>query len=172
LWIYLAPEIQGLVSDGEILIDFVLHHKKSANITDFSFLVFPFAKAYEGFLKKVFLDVGMIQPHEYYSDDIRIGRILNPHYETEKGNVYATMSKHSEARKQVSEELWQIWKRGRNAVFHYFPHNFKRLDYQEALELIQAFIHGMEIAVENFDVHKDTTVVHTEDSPDAIQQLV
>ena len=147
LWHYLPDEIQGLVADGETLVNFVLSSDKSPEISDFSFMVFPFAKAYEGFLKKLFLDIGMIRPDEYYGDDIRIGRILNPSYLAEKGNVFAKFCENYPDKKQLSRTLWDAWKQGRNSVFHYFPHNFKKLDFEEAMNLIRGFVDAMEEAI-------------------------
>ena len=45
---------------------------------NFSFVVFPFAKAYEGFLKKAFLGVGFISRLDYISDHFRLGKVLSP----------------------------------------------------------------------------------------------
>lgn len=147
LWQYLSEEIQGLISDGETLVNFVISNDAGKEISDHSFMVFPFAKAYEGYLKKLFLDIGMIKPDEYYSDDIRIGRILNPRYQAEKGNVFSRMCEHSPNRRDLSQKLWDVWKSGRNEIFHYFPHNFKKLNFDEAMTLIKAFVDAMEAAV-------------------------
>ena len=135
LWNYLPVEIRGLFVDGETLLSHVEH--VTSLITDYSYLVFPFSKGYEGFLKKFFLDMGFIRENEYYSDDIRIGRILNPHYVHEHTNVYKSLGQHQKGDAVLSMKLWDVWKKGRNEVFHYFPHNFKKLTYAEALKIIQ-----------------------------------
>ena len=145
LWKYLADEIKGLITDGEILLSDVDHYK--ATISDFSYLVFPFSKAYEGFLKKLFLDLEMIREDEYYSGDIRIGRILNPRFTHEKNSVYKKLLVHSEGGEVLVEELWNVWRKGRNRVFHYFPHNFRKLSYAEALEIIKEELSVMEAVV-------------------------
>ena len=41
---------------------------------DYGFVVFASAKAYEGFLKKLFLDMGLITKQQFESDHFRIGR--------------------------------------------------------------------------------------------------
>ena len=92
LWEYLTEEIQGLISDGESLI--IESQKDDWPVSDYSYLVFPFAKAYEGFLKRLFLDLDMIREDEYYGDEIRIGRILNPFYNDKKHSVYEKLGKH------------------------------------------------------------------------------
>ena len=88
LWVYMPDEIKELLEDGETVLTFVYDHKDKSEISDYSFVVFPFAKAYEGFLKRFFLDAGYIKEEEYFSDEIRIGRILNPHYTKSKGNIF------------------------------------------------------------------------------------
>jgi len=51
LWGYLSLEIKGLLEDGEKVLSFVEKYKDKEEITDYSFLVFPFSKAYECFMK-------------------------------------------------------------------------------------------------------------------------
>jgi len=63
LWSYLGENIQGLVKDGEKLLD--LANPEGAPVSDYSYLVFPFSKAYEGFLKKLFLDTGVISEKDF-----------------------------------------------------------------------------------------------------------
>jgi hypothetical protein len=92
LWGYLEPDIRGLIQDGEALLDYAERFK--GTISDFSFLVFPFSKAYEGFLKKLFLDLDLMREDEYYGDDIRIGRVLNPSFAEEHISVYRKLYKH------------------------------------------------------------------------------
>ena len=142
LWNYMVPEIRDLIEDGEIILNFVYENKHRAEISDYSFIVFPFAKAYEGFLKKFLWDVGLITEDEYYGDEIRIGRLLNPNYE-DNTSVYGKVCRHAESGEEVAQRLWKSWKRGRNTVFHYFPHNFKKLGYDEALDVINDLINAM-----------------------------
>lgn len=147
LWDYLPPDIEGLIIDGEKLIEHANKHGAHAS-TDFSYLVFPFSKAYEGFLKKFFLDLDIIQEDEYYGDDIRIGRILNPYFIRDHERLFERLCKPSVGKEDLVEKMWLAWKKGRNQVFHYFPHNFRRLNYKEALELVDAIIEVMHLAVE------------------------
>ncbi len=146
LWTYLSEDIRGLLIDGEDLIDHAMKHGGEA-ASDFSYLVFPFAKSYEGFLKKLFLDLDLIQEDEYYGDDIRIGRILNPHFMKENKNIFGRLSESKHAGHDTANLMWDVWKKGRNQVFHYFPHNFRRLSYGESIELIQQFVQAMHAAV-------------------------
>lgn len=165
LWEYLPKDIKNLVKDGEDLISHV--HSKRNEISDFSYLVFPFAKAYEGFLKSFFLDLGLIKEDDYYSNDIRIGRILNPHFINKKGNIFSKICDHPKTRRDegriLAEKLWAIWRRGRNQVFHYFPHNYKRLSYDEAISIIENLAEAMAAAVKGCSLSsKDFSPKHKE----------
>ncbi|NMB91802.1 hypothetical protein GYA37_03055 [candidate division WWE3 bacterium] len=142
LWNYITPEIRDLIEDGEIILNFVHDNKHRAEISDFSFIVFPFAKAYEGFLKRFFLDSGLITEDEYFGDEIRIGRLLNPNYE-DNSSVYKRICNKPGAGRNVPERLWGAWKKGRNLVFHYFPNNFRKLSYDESLDIINDLINAM-----------------------------
>jgi hypothetical protein len=152
LWNYLTPELRGLIEDGERLFKHTDEAKERVAVSDFSFLVFPFAKAYEGFMKKLFLDTDVITHEDYYGDEIRIGRLLNPSYIAEHRGRYKGLRDHSVEKKDFARELWNMWKEGRNLVFHYFPHNFRKLSYEDALEIVMGFVGVMEEAVKRFGV--------------------
>lgn len=146
LWEYMPDEIRDLVEDGETILTFIHKYHEEEEISDFSFMVFPFAKAYEGFLKRFFLDIGMIKEDEYFSDEIRIGRILNPHFRG-KHSIYKKLSRYEGEGRNVTLKLWKTWKQGRNLVFHYFPHNFRKLSYNQALDIVNIIVDAMANAV-------------------------
>lgn len=139
----MEKDLRGLVLDGENLINNAEH----AGVSDYSYFVFPFSKAYEGFLKRFFLDLDLIREDEYYGDTIRIGRILNPAFIKKKFSVYRKLRGTTGA-EDIAEKLWEIWKRGRNLVFHYFPHNFRKLSYEEALQIVKDLAEAMNMAVQ------------------------
>ncbi|MBD3365791.1 hypothetical protein GF360_00405 [candidate division WWE3 bacterium] len=145
VWAYMEGDIQGLISDGESLLD--LPPERDQKVSDFSYLVFPFAKAYEGFLKKLFLDMDVINEEDFYGDEIRVGRILSPRYRKSHSRQFGRMCLKETKKVDLADELWETWHRGRNRVFHYFPHNFRRLSYEEALDIIQEIGARMEQAV-------------------------
>lgn len=152
LWNYLPVEIQGLINDGEILFDHANEH--ISDISDYSYLVFPFAKAYEGFLKKLFLDLNLIREDQYYGDDIRIGRILNPHFISEQENVFNKICSYAGNGTDVAMMMWRAWKNGRNQVFHYFPHNFRRLTFDDASKIINEVVEAMKKGISSCDLSK------------------
>ncbi|KUK79482.1 MAG: hypothetical protein XD95_0351, partial [Microgenomates bacterium 39_7] len=55
-----------------------IHQQDQEPLVDYSFIVFPMSKAYEGFLKKLFFDMKLISQETYEGHRFRIGRALNP----------------------------------------------------------------------------------------------
>ncbi len=146
LWNYLIPEMRALASDGVLLIEDRKAHPNE-RLSDYSYLVFPFAKLYEGFLKQLFLDLHIIEKQDYTSDHFRIGKVLSP-------NLAERLGKHSAWRQlqkrygtALADQCWDTWKQARNLVFHYFPHNVRALTQKEAEALVSSVIDTMEEAV-------------------------
>jgi hypothetical protein len=142
---YLSAQQRVLAGDGEFLVKDSEEHVNEEP-TDYSYLVFPFAKMYEGFLKQLFLDLGVIEEGMYYSDRFRIGKALSPNYSQYAGSVYGQMEKRYG--KSLATRLWNMWKEGRNLVFHYFPHNYRALTRAQAIDLVEQLVQTMEEAVE------------------------
>lgn len=153
-WNYLSAGQKGLIEEGLYLLEDINKHP-DARITDYSYLVFPFAKAYEGFLKKLFLDLKFIPQQVYESDHFRIGKALNPHLEKilRHESVYDKVTAHCDSR-DLADELWNVWKKGRNLVFHYFPHNFRALSLDEAEKIISGILNIMQKAVSECRIEK------------------
>jgi hypothetical protein len=142
---YLSPQQRVLAGDGEFLIEDSAHHQNEEP-TDYSYIVFPFAKMFEGFLKQLFLDLGFIEDGMYYSDRFRIGKALSPNFSNYAGSVYGQVEK--KFGKSLATRLWHMWKEGRNLVFHYFPHNYRALTRSQAIDLVGQLVQTMEEAVE------------------------
>lgn len=146
LWCYLLPPQRELIKDCEKLIADAREHPKG--LTDYSYIVFPIAKMYEGFLKKLLLDLGVIDSSQYRSDHLRIGKVLNPnlpvHLKIE--SVYEKLCHHL-ASEKIGDDLWQAWKRGRNLLFHYFPGHLQRIKLTEAEETVRFVLAVMAGAV-------------------------
>lgn len=146
LWQYLSQEQRVLTRDGAFLIEDSVHHPDEEP-TDYSYLVFPFAKLYEGFLKDLFLDLGIISEREYGSNHYRIGKALSPNLIRRLGprSAYGHLTKrYGEG---LAGTLWHAWKEGRNSVFHYYPHNLKALSRESAMGLAEMIIKAMEEGV-------------------------
>jgi hypothetical protein len=130
---YLSGHQVELVADVEIILKRL---QIKDPISDFSFLVSPIAKAYEGFLKDFFLKIGIINDNDYASDRFRVGKTLNPSLRYKRFSVYQKLSDFDEKGEELAEMLWDAWKFGRNEIFHYFPENYKNLSQNEAEDRI------------------------------------
>lgn len=146
LWNYFGTHQRELIEDGEYLFENAGLDSKVLN--DYSFLVFPLAKAYEGFLKKLFFDLGFIDERTYNGNRFRIGKALNPSLERRwrHESIYDKLVSYCGG-KDLANDLWQVWKKGRNLLFHYFPHNLHKLTLEEAKEIRDEMIQAMEKAL-------------------------
>jgi len=116
---------------------------------DYSFIVFPMAKAYEGFLKKWFFAGGFINEYQYKSDHFRIGKALNPSLPARfknDGYVYDKIVA-SCPDPHLADTLWLAWKQSRNLTFHYFPHHRYFLTLPEARARLNQLAAAMAAAI-------------------------
>ncbi|HLD27014.1 MAG TPA: hypothetical protein VJB63_03600 [Patescibacteria group bacterium] len=148
LWEYLSSPQKDLIQQGEFLLKEIEQDKKF-DFIDYSFVVFPFAKAYEGFLKKLFLDVGFINDEEYISPHFRLGKVLSPNLVRKLGDASVYKKIADIYGNIIADRVWTTWKRGRNEVFHYFPHNIRSLSFEDAREIIDALIGTMNVAYDH-----------------------
>lgn len=147
LWRYLSPEMRRLAADGQLLInDRKLHPNE--RLSDYSYLVFPFAKLYEGFLKQLFRDLRIIEERDFRSDHFRIGKVLSPNLARKLGKRSAWRQIEERFGVDLVDRLWQAWKQGRNLVFHYFPHNYRALSFEAAESTVSFMQKTMTEAVE------------------------
>ncbi len=119
-WEYLDEGQKDLVKQAYTLLEkFKVADEK---FQDYSFVVFPIAKAYEGFLKKWFWEMGLIDRQTYMGDRFRIGKALNPDLPKEhRGDWWMYGLVAEKCGEEVAQELWQAWKQARNRLFHFFP---------------------------------------------------
>lgn len=136
LWQYLSETQKQLATDGQLLLEDRDRHPNE-HLSDYSYLVFPFAKLYEGFLKQLFLDLSVISRREYESKHFRVGKVLSPNLVRRLGERSAYGHVEKRYGKALADSLWNTWKQGRNLVFHYFPHNVSRLSLLAAKALIE-----------------------------------
>jgi len=123
---------------------------------DYSFIVFPAAKAYEGFLKQLFLDLNFITKKQYYSKRFRIGRSLNPSLDKNDPEwVYKKLETYCN-NKDIATQLWKTWKESRNALFHWFPHEINAISYQESGNKLTMIAEAIEVVYSEckLDVNK------------------
>lgn len=158
LWQYLSAEQRMLADDGQLLIDDRSTHPNE-HLSDYSYLVFPFAKLYEGFLKQLFRDLGIIDDRDYTSYHFRIGKALSPNMMRRLGRRSAYATIESRYNKELATRLWHTWKNGRNLVFHYFPHNLRALTFDHARSIITNIIATMDEAVRETHVRSDSSTL-------------
>lgn len=167
-WGYIEDDLQELLAQSEFLTNTITSwggdlRGGSKVFSDYSFLVFPAAKAYEGFLKKVFFDLGFINSTDYRGKRFRIGKALNPFLEQDiraKESVYDKLVNYcgslpTHTGKELADKLWRAWIEGRNLVFHWFPDEKKVIDFDEAQEKIQLIIEAIDSVFKECKIDKD-----------------
>jgi len=115
---------------------------------DYSFIVFPMAKAYEGFLKKYLFDLGLISQHTYEGKRFRIGRALNPDiYENHRDEYWLYDDVVKRCGKDTAQALWNTWLTCRNRVFHFFPKEKGYLSLAQAEKRLDMIKNAMSKAI-------------------------
>jgi len=151
-WDYLGEDLQKLLTTSEFIYSAVkswgadLPAGKKV-LHDYSFVVFPAAKAYEGFLKKMFLDLKFITEDDYYGKHFRIGKALNPSLprELKREGVYDKVVQYCQGR-VLADKLWETWKLSRNLTFHWFPNEKNAITLAEAGERVEMVIGAIDMA--------------------------
>ncbi len=142
-WHYLSPNQKDLILEGQYLMNDVIRQQKY-HFKDYSFIIFPFAKAYEGFLKQLFKDTGLISHLDYINDHLRLGKLLSPALVGRLGERSLYRKIMEKSSKDLADKIWETWKLGRNQIFHYFPHNLKSVTFEEAQKIVNQIIKTME----------------------------
>lgn len=151
-WEYLERDLQKLFNTSYFLLDAIENWEnevgdRESEFDDYAFVVFPAAKAYEGFLKKLFLDLGFITTEDYYGKHFRIGRSLNPSLpkEIRSVGVYDKVVNYCNG-KGLANTLWDTWRVTRNLTFHWFPNEKNSITLDEAKEHIVMIITALDMA--------------------------
>ena len=150
-WAYLSQGQLDLLEEGLYLMDEVIKDN-AFQFKDYSFLVFPFAKAYEGFLKQIFRDKKLISRLDYISDHLRLGKLMSPNLIGKLGPDSLYLKIENGYSKDLAEKVWNVWKNGRNQIFHYFPHNIKAISFSEAREISMDILRTMEVTYERLNI--------------------
>lgn len=159
-WEYVQGDLQELLKESLLLLRTLKGMgadlpggRKSFH--DYSFVVFPAAKAYEGFLKKLFLDLKFINDEDYYGKHFRIGKALNPSLEKEirRQGVYDKVVHFCQGH-GLADKLWNTWKESRNLLFHWFPNEKNAISLDEAEEKISMIIDAIDDSFKECKVQK------------------
>lgn len=150
-WNYLEEDLQELLRESFLIMDILKGMGADLpggkrEFHDYSFVVFPAAKAYEGFLKKVFLDLRFITEHDYFGKQFRIGKALNPSLpqKMRREGVYDKIVKHT-GDTLLAEKMWNTWKNSRNLVFHWFPNEKNAINLEEAGDRLNLIIETIDL---------------------------
>lgn len=143
---YIGEDLIELLKESQDLINKV--PQWGDKFKDYSFIVFPAAKAYEGFLKKLFLDLGFINQDDYYGKHFRIGKALNPAIRTHLAvgeSIYDKLVDYCGG-KELANELWEAWRQARNLLFHWFPDEKNTVSFEVAQAKVQMIIDAIDMA--------------------------
>lgn len=159
LWQFYGYMEQGqkdLVRVAEALLRREIEEEKKT-FYDYSFVVFPMAKAYEGFIKKYVYELGLITKGDYVGEHFRIGKSLNPDlpekYRRDDwvvGSLNELCGEVKEgqwAGRRLTEVMWEQWRESRNMLFHYFPDRVHFVDLNGAQERLRCLAEVMEAAM-------------------------
>jgi hypothetical protein len=149
-WRYLDETMRDLMKQSFDLIQTEeQRNAEGKTYQDYAFVVFAAAKAYEGFLKKLFLDLGLISKQQYNSDHFRVGRALSPSLPKRyrSGWVYGRLIGICGG-EELPSEMWEVWKKGRNRTFHFFPHRLGNITLPEAKLIVEEIALMMEKALQ------------------------
>lgn len=146
---FLDHSMQDLAAESYLLLE--RFEKDPDGFHDYSFIVFPIAKAFEGFLKKWLFANKLISESDYSSDHFRLGKSLNPSLDKKFRKwdyVYDKIVIYS-SDPHLADKLWDAWKECRNLLFHYFPsHQHFLATPREARMRIEQLVITMREAME------------------------
>lgn len=137
-WSFLEPTQQELLKQSFLLLAWA--KKNQARLSDFSFMVMPAAKAYEGYLKKFLFSLKLISPEDYNQDRFRIGKALNPELEAKFPDECLFNEVSRACDPQLARDIWDTWKRCRNRLLHYFPGEQQIFTLRESEERLQRIV--------------------------------
>jgi len=119
--------------------------------SDYSFIVFPLAKVYEGVLKKILVQVNLIKEGELLENpDISINAYFNPIGNEKIKNVLRDKTRD----KAIPFVIYSTYQECRNQILHYDPYRDNRLKTIEDAEYYQRRI--IDAIIKAFNTFKKT----------------
>jgi hypothetical protein len=152
-WGYIEEDLRELLLEAFFLYDKVSLWEEKFH--DYAFVVFPAAKAYEGFLKKLFLDLGFISEDDFYGKRFRVGKALNPNLDVNfrQESVYDKLVGFCSG-KDLADKLWETWKNSRNMAFHWFPKEKNVLTLVEAKDRLDMIIEALDASYKECKIER------------------
>jgi hypothetical protein len=147
-WFLKLPLIQQqLITTSFILLDEA--KQRSTIFFDYSYILTPAAKAYEGFIKDLVFSLNLIAEKRYLGKRFRVGRALNPEYAKDDPDgfeaLYDDLTKLCGG-EMIASQLWNTWLECRNRVFHYFVNKQATWNIFEVEERLNMIIKTIEEA--------------------------
>lgn len=146
-WNFLERDLKELLEQSYRLLS--AFEKNKGEFLDYSFVVFPSAKAYESFLKKLLLEKNFISRQEFEGKHFRIGKALNPYLPKKMQNesVYFKLVE-TIGGEELPLRLWNTWKTSRNSTFHWFPNKKNVVSFEESRKRINLIVESIDEAYE------------------------
>ena len=100
--------------------------------SDYSFVLFPIGKAFEGFLKKILLKQRIIKESDLLLDpNVSIGEYFHP-----KDGLINKRIKTPKRYKAIPSKIYSVYQDYRNKLFHYDLHSNTKITYYEEATFI------------------------------------
>lgn len=131
-WLGNLPEDQKRLVETSIQL-YERESLEKEKVADYAFIVFPMAKAYEGFLKEKLYKLELIDKNSFEGKRFRIGRALNPDvHENSRDEYWLYDDLAHLCGSEMARELWDTWLVCRNRVFHFYPKEANVLSLETA----------------------------------------
>lgn len=147
---FVGKDILELYEDTRKLLGYFTNQesKSSTRFYDYSFIVFPFAKAYEGILKKILVEANFISEANLLEDpSLSINKYFNP----VGNNKIFTSLKDKTRDKAVPFVIYSTYQECRNQIIHYDSYRDNRIKtLQEAEFYINRIFDAIEKAYKTF----------------------
>lgn len=116
---FLPDHGQRLVVTSQELYD--REARLQSAFSSYSFVVFPMAKAYEGFIKSYLHQMGILPKKGYQDHKFRIGRALNPDISPQHKDEWWLYDDLERAcSPKTARLIWDTWVECRNRIFHFY----------------------------------------------------
>ncbi|NCO12492.1 MAG: hypothetical protein COZ34_00600 [Candidatus Pacebacteria bacterium CG_4_10_14_3_um_filter_34_15] len=146
-FLFMNDRHKRLVETAVILYEREIELKSS--LEDYSFIVFPMSKAYEGFLKRSFLDLKLIDEHTFEGHRFRIGKALNPDmHENQRDKYWLFDDLEQICGHFLARHLWETWLECRNRIFHFYAKDDNVISLETAGEKLLMLSNAMKSLVE------------------------
>lgn len=145
--IFLGKDILELINDSNTLLK-LAKKNDSGNLTDFSFIVLPYAKAFEGVLKKILVEANILTNDELIANpDISVNKYFNP----ASNAKILELLRDKKRDKAVPYVIFSTYQECRNQILHYDTYRDLRLKTIEDAEFyIRRIDDAMQKAIQVF----------------------